>query len=331
MEGANPNFEDLALIALAEYALGETSRTFLQHSDTVSYKVENAAGEAYLLRLHVPVTEAMGSHGASFAAMTSEMLWLEALCQDTDLELQQPIRNQLGALVTQIQAEENSKQINCTLLRWLPGERYHRELETEDTARQIGHILGTLHNHTEHWKIPNSFTRPRRDRTYFAKVLEGIYPAVKDGRISREDFSTLGRSIAKLVEMMPNPEERQGLWGLLHGDAHKGNMLFQDGQIHLIDFSFCSFGNYLFDLGVCLSDMKPILHPAFLEGYENLRSLADGYQRMVEGFFVGSIVGTFSFWVPNPQAQEALAKRLPMITRKYAKKFNRNEPFWFID
>jgi Ser/Thr protein kinase RdoA (MazF antagonist) len=124
-------------------------------------------------------------------------------------------------------------------------------------------------------------------------------------------------------------EDRQ-THGILHADAHKGNMLYDDDQMRLIDFSFCAFGHYLFDLGICLSDTRQELHGDFLEGYQGLRALPDGYQAWIEGFFVGSMVGTFSFWIANPRAQELLANKVPQIARDYASRFNRGECFWFV-
>jgi hypothetical protein len=85
----------------------------------------------------------------------------------------------------------------------------------------------------------------------------------------------------------------------------------------------------MFDLGICLSDMKEELHKFCLQGYRNLRGLPENYQRLIEGFFLGSIVGTFSFWVDNPNAQEILARKVPQMTRDYAVKFNQNEHFLF--
>jgi hypothetical protein len=50
---------------------------------------------------------------------------------------------------------------------------------------------------------------------------------------------------------------------------------------------------------------------------------------LIEGFFLASIVGTFSFWAANPRAQELLGKKVPQITEDFAVKFNRGERFWF--
>ena len=314
---------------MAEYDLKSHTLEFIRHSDNVTFKVEGPGSGPYLLRIHVPVTRAMGAHGADSAAVTSELLWLGALSRDTDLVLQKPVRNRAGALVTQVPAENAVQPINCTLMHWVDGQPYHRDLQTERTAHQIGEIFAKLHIHASGWEIPRGFKRPKRDIAYFEGVLSGIHPALSDGRVNPSDFAQYETSIALLTEMLRSVDENRGTHGIMHADGHKGNMLYHDGQIRLIDFSFCAFGDFMFDLGVCFSDMKESLHPAFLDGYQSLRALPEDHQRLIEGFFVGSMVGTFSFWVANPRAQELLATKFPQIARDYAGKFNRGENFWF--
>jgi Ser/Thr protein kinase RdoA (MazF antagonist) len=322
-------WDKLARRAMAEYGISNCALTFIRHSDTVTFNVAVSTSDAYLLRIHVPVSRAMGPHGADATAVNSELLWIEALSQDTDLVLQKPVRNRAGALVTQVPVEDTAPPVNCTLLGWVEGQSYHRDLESEHTAYQIGEILATLHNHASHWEIPGGFNRPKRDIAYFDGVLKGIQPAVTDGRIHRSDYAEFEVSIELLTDMLRSLDIDRQTDGIMHADTHKGNMLYHDGEIRLIDFSFCAFGNYMFDLGVCFSDMKPSLHQAFLEGYQSLRALPDDCRRLIEGFFVGSVVGTFSYWVANPLAQEILATKVPQIARDYAAKFNRGEFFWF--
>lgn len=280
-------------------------------------------------QIHIPASSAMGTHGSDSNQVESELLWLEALSQDTDLVLQKPARNRARSLVTQVLAENSTVPVNCTLMRWLDGHPYHRELESEQTASQIGKILGRLHIHASQWEIPESFNRPKRDSGYFERALRGIQPALKDGRISPSDYYEFDASIALLTETLRSLDENRQTHGIMHADTHKGNMLYYEGKIRLIDFSFCAFGNFMFDVGICFSDMKERLHQAFLEGYQSLRPLPDDHQRLIEGFFVGSMVGTFSHWVTNPHAQEILATKTAQIAREYAAKFNRGEPFWF--
>jgi len=329
MEEKQFYFNDVAKDALVEYGLKGYTPIFIRHSDNVTFKVEAPGLGAYLLRIHVPVTRAMGSHGADSGAVNSELLWLEALSRDTDLVLQRPVRNQAGAMVTQVPGENSASPVNCTLLRWVDGQPYLRDMETEQTAYQIGEILAKLHVHASQWEIPEGFIRPKRDIGYFERVLRILRLAVEDGRVSLSDYSEFEISTVLLSEILRSLDENRQTYGIMHADTHKGNMLYHDGKIRFIDFSFCAFGNFMFDLGICFSDMRENLRRAFLEGYQSLRALPDDHQRLIEGFFVGSMVGTFSYWLENPLAQEILRRKVPQIAREYAVKFNRGERFWF--
>ena len=64
----------MARAALRAYALPATRLVVLRHEHNTTSRVETAAGEHYVLRLHRP-----GQH--SPRAVRSETLWLEALCR----------------------------------------------------------------------------------------------------------------------------------------------------------------------------------------------------------------------------------------------------------
>jgi Ser/Thr protein kinase RdoA (MazF antagonist) len=322
MEQSLAFFTQIAQRALDEYDLVAPEITFIQRSENVTFKVNTPSGTDYLLRIHVPLTSAMGKHGKDPTAIRSEMLWLDALRRN-NMPVQRPIRNRTGHMVTSLDG------LNCSLLEWLEGEIYTREMETEDTAAQIGLLAGKLHLHSSRWRIPHGFTRPARNEAYFDEMLATLSRATDDGRIAYRDFKTLETSVNLLKNLMAGIRKTRRSNGLLHGDLHKGNMLYHNGEIKLIDFSFASMGNYMFDLGICLSDMRAGLRPIFLVNYDRLFPLPRNYPRLIEGFFVGSFVGTFAHWVDNPDAQEILVQRVPYIASEYAARFNRDERFWF--
>ena len=87
-------------------------------------------------------------------------------------------------------------------MRWLDGLPYHRDLESEVTARHIGELIATLHNHAAQWEIPGKFKRPRRNAEYFERSLRTIHVAMKDGRISASDYAELEASITLLIEIL---------------------------------------------------------------------------------------------------------------------------------
>ena len=325
-------FLEIARRVLPAYGLERCRLEFIQHSDTVTYKVvDSPDGQVYLLRLHVPVTTAMGSHGENLDALRSELVWLEALKRDTDLILQQPVRSQAGELVYTLFDDQFSKPVHATMLTWLEGDPYRRELENKDMARQMGVILAKLHLQASHWHPPEWFSRPYRDAAYFESMLQGLRPLVMAGRVRPADFTELEHSIRILQSSMCSLGNDPQRCGIMHADAHKGNLLIQNGQVRLIDFSFCAIGDYLFDLSIALGDLRPELHADFWAGYKSLRTPPHDYQPLVEAFFVGMMVGHFYYLASKPETQAILNRRVPQIAQEYAARLNRGESFWFSE
>jgi Ser/Thr protein kinase RdoA (MazF antagonist) len=321
-------FTEIAQKALVEFNLADAPLTYLQHSENVTFKVEPKGSGARLLRLHIPIVPAMGEHGADPKIVKSEMLWLEALRRKTDLPVQRPIRNRRGHLVTLLTLDR-PPVINCTMLEWLEGEAHQPGFENEETATQIGIIVGKLHQFASQWYLPAGFTRPRHDIAYFEQAFKALAPAVKDGRITSQDYRYLETSLGLLTSMMQSLPRTHLTDGILHGDLRQVNFLYNRGEIRLIDFSSCCTGSFMLDLSICLADMNSTLRPFFLKGYRKFIPLPFNYSFLIEALFIGSMLGTFSFWLDNPEAQEMLVNKVPQIAQDYAARFNRNEHFWF--
>jgi Ser/Thr protein kinase RdoA (MazF antagonist) len=250
------------------------------------------------------------------------MLWLEEL-RRARFPVPVPVKTLSKDYVA------NMNGVNVTLLKWLDGEFLTREQENEDTAAQMGGLVGRLHQHAYQWIFPKGFTRPRRDARYFENAMLSLWPAVEDGRISAQDYKALQTSITWLTGEIRNQSQTRATSGLLHGDLHRGNFLLYRGKIRLIDFSMSGFGHYAYDLGTCLSNVRTSFHPIFLEHYQRYFSMPKGQERLIQAYFLGSSVVTFSLWISDADSQETLVQRVPIIAQEYAARFNRDEPFWF--
>jgi Ser/Thr protein kinase RdoA (MazF antagonist) len=324
--GIDPRISKIVSKTLGKYELDVEDVTFIQHSENITFRV-TTPGKSFLLRLHLPLTSGLGSHGANPEVIRSEMLWLNSL-QRNKLPVPHPVRNRAGGFITKVTGADR-KPVNGTVLEWLEGELYTRELETEDTVAQIGMLAGKIHSHSSRWQLPPPFERPTYNANYFTRIVDSLKPAVDDGRIDYNDFKILHTSIQDLSRILQPIRKTRKSFGLIHGDLHRGNFIHHDGEISLIDFSLCAFGYYMYDLGTCLSNIQPSLHSIFLSNYSRFFPLPKNYERLIEGFFIASYAVTFSFWMDNPEAQEALVQRVPYIAREYASKFIRDERFWF--
>jgi Ser/Thr protein kinase RdoA (MazF antagonist) len=307
--------------ALELYAIQPEKVTFLQHSENITFRVDAKEG-IFLLRLHTPATLAFGGHGSDQAAVNSEMVWLEAL-RKARFPVPPPMQTRAGEYTASVDG------INISLLIWQEGQQLTRELESEETAAQIGALVGRLHQQSLRWKPPRGFTRPRRDAAYFENAMLALWPAVEDGRIAAQDYKTIQSSISWLSGEIRSLGLARNFYGLLHGDLHRGNFLIHRGKIKIIDFSMSAFGHFAYDLGTCLSNVRTAYHPIFLERYQHYCALPADHQRLIEAYFLGSYVVTFSLWISDAGSQETLVQRVPLIASEYAARFNREEHFWF--
>lgn len=312
---------ETAYEALWHYPIQPALVTFLQHSENVTFHVECRGGD-FLLRLHSPRSESFGKEGSGRQVVHSEMLWLEAL-RAQGLPVPAPIKNKAGEYVSQVAG------LNATLLGWQEGSLLTREMESEETAAQIGELVGRIHAHASQWQVPGGFLRPQRDAAYFQNALLSLRPAIQDGRISYPDYQLLETSLELLGEETRHMPRAPQTWGLLHGDLHRGNFLLHQGQIRLIDFSMCAFGHFAYDLATCLSNARAVFRPVILENYAQFFPLPPGHESLLEGYFLASYIATFSLWVSDAKSQETFIQRVSYIAREYAARFNRGERFWF--
>src|SRR5215813_4138372 len=81
--------------ALERYRLDVVDRRLLAHTHNTTYRLTLRDGSRAVLKIRCSANNEM-------ARQRSEMQWLEALSQQTDLLVPRPIRNRAGELVTAV-------------------------------------------------------------------------------------------------------------------------------------------------------------------------------------------------------------------------------------
>jgi Ser/Thr protein kinase RdoA (MazF antagonist) len=282
--------------------LGDARLTLLRHEQNVTYRVDSRGGR-YVLRISRP-----DLHGAD--TIGSEMAWLAALAADTPLRIPAPVAASDGTLVVQGTHPGVPEPRPCVLLNWLDGRFRNRGL-TPDHLGRIGAVMAALHVHADGWPPPEDFVRPRVDTlTTAAKraslggtaaVREsGLIPSLADGEratalvrdlVSIADAGVFADALDLVRSTTAVLGARQGTSGLIHGDLHQENVLFDDASVGVIDFDDCGWGFFLYDLAVPLSEVTlrpayPDMRRALLEAYARRRSLPDDAGTHVDAFIV---------------------------------------------
>lgn len=280
-------YRQLAQAALAEYGILNARLVFIRDAGNITFRVDpldqtrfKDESECYyrnhcVLRIHEPGYQ-------TDVAITSELEWLCALRRDTNLAVPEPVRTLDGELSVAVQVSGVPERRRCSLLRWMKGRMLTKGLRPRH-FRATGRLMAGLHQHAAHWQLPAGFTRPRYDwnglfgDNDFIKVPFGdVWTSIPKDYY--ESFEIVTTAVRQVMDKFGQGAEA---FGLIHADIGIGaNILFEAGEARAIDFDDCTFGYWMFDFGVALSEVYtekafPEFRDAMLEGYTEFRPMPE--------------------------------------------------------
>lgn len=314
-----------AQAALQQYPFKEYSLNFLGHSDNLTFQVDQAGGPAYLLRLHDPVAQTYQGVRQLPDVIAGELAWLEALLAEGGFVVQRPVRTAGGELIGSVEVDSGAT-VPVTLLTWLDGAHFTpSDPGATILIERFGELVARLHDFSSRW-VPLLYIRPSYNldhfRRIFARLLHGVDLGIFPEPVYRILRAATQAILAEIESLPVDPLH----WGLIHADLHVGNFLVHDGEISPIDFSFCGYGHYLFDLSIPLvGGLNAALRPLFLSGYRRLRPLPESSLRAVEAYALAGRISYYAHQIDNPTEQAWLNTRIPRLAETICQRFIRGE------
>lgn len=286
----------LGLNALAAYEVGKPRMTPLRHEDNTTFRLHVENGEQYMLRIH--------RHPKKTPEMVrSEMMWLDALREEGELVVPVPVPTRDGDLLTIAAADGVPEPRVCVLFRWVPGRFFDESLRPIH-LKKVGALMAHLQQHGANFTPSDGFVRGRLD--HLCGKPDGISESLARQRVdnpedeaaairlvsevcSPEDGALIRAYIEKVRAVQRSIGYGPDDFGLIHGDLHQENYLFDRGQAQAIDFDDCGYGHYLYDIGVTLNnvhwhDDASELRQAFLAGYRSVRPLSLEHEAHIDLF-----------------------------------------------
>ncbi len=242
-----------------------------------------------------------------------EISWLEALAQQTDLVIPEPIAARDGSTIQELPDKLHDTDC-CVLLKWVPGKHFYKEF-TSSHLFQVGRFAGELHNQSEHYVRQVNFPENR----------SACYPELENWMkkecphpewFSAEDCQILAIAAARLHQALDNIGRNPTQYGLIHGDLHVANILIHSGEAGVIDFSDCGWGHHMFEIAAILMYLKyPMmgnvagdvpyneLFSGLMKGYASVRNLPENWEQTLDDFILMRIFVTLDWMVgywPKP-------------------------------
>jgi Ser/Thr protein kinase RdoA (MazF antagonist) len=255
----------LALAALEAYDLDVTGLRLIDDGWNCVFRVETPGGPL-ALRVTRPTP------GREVASVHSEVAFMVALSEATDIHVPRVIPNRAGDLVTMADAHGVPEPRACVVFGWLGG-RLLGEQVTSRRWHDLGDLMGRMHRFAEEWTPPDGFAAPAYD-----SVLPSREPLVmfEPGRADLHGASHLLQEAyhrtAERIRALDHEQPRI----VVHGDLHAWNVKVRHGVLSPLDFEDLLFAVPVLDVATSLYYVRDrpdylSLAVAFRAGYEQHR------------------------------------------------------------
>lgn len=244
------------------------------HSENRIFRVRDAEGGRFILRLHRP-----GYHNA--IEVQSELAWIGALRRDSGLLVPEVVPTRDGQSIARLGlAGEPSPRLAVLFVENEGEQPDETDPHLSEIFEALGGVAARCHLHVQTWQKPDGFLRP--DWTIAGMIgRRGIWGDWRAARgLSDKDAALLMQAEARLLAQFDAYGMAPDRYGLIHNDLRPSNFLWHDGRLRLIDFDDCGFGWFIADFAASVSWFEtdprvPELFANWRKGYERHRSLAE--------------------------------------------------------
>jgi Ser/Thr protein kinase RdoA (MazF antagonist) len=302
-------FADAAEQVLPHFGFSHFDVTPLSYAGNAVFAVDSRRGP-YVLRIHSP------QHPPP-VQINSEMCWLADLYAQTPLCVPQPLAVEEGVWLAWAEVNGLPDALPCVVLSWLEGVTVPIEHMTPALAIQVGNFLARLHLFSLQYRPPPDFERPSLDWEGLFGA-DSLYDPGEDSHILTSDLIAVMDTVAGRVRSaMQALDIDETSFGLIHGDFIHKNYFFQDAQVCAVDFEYCAFGYYLYDLAPVLLGWSPLptyesLKVALWQGYTALRPQPEAYRDLLEIFVAGRHAASCR-WIASNLHNPRIRARAPEI------------------
>lgn len=245
-------WQQLASEALTRWELGARTISWLGYGSNAVFKVKSDAGD-YVLRLQP-------AWRVTTAQAQSELAWLRAIRQASDLQAPFPVAVHAkngAALLVEVahpQLPPPHSALAC-LFAFIHGEsKPATDLQCAD-VQAIGRYLAQLHTLAQ--------VNPRADFDRPRLAAQGLfgddspYAAQREPQMLTIAQREVCEAVARAVEDATSQlHRRDAAFGLIHADLLAKNILFTKTGIAALDFEYCAWGCFLYDLAPLLWQLK---------------------------------------------------------------------------
>jgi len=288
--------------ALKAWGLESSKRELVSISENIVFRIDTCNGKALRLCLH-------RSWYHNLEELDSERIWTRAL-RDYGISTPIPVPALNGSDYVPVRDALTGEIRYASMNEWVEGETMHDVIMRSDNFaicfKQLGKMAAQVHNQASQWEAPARFRRHSLD----ADGLMGASPwwgrfweAPKLTDNERLRFKHLRETIhGRLSELDKHPDT----YTMIHADLAPGNLVINEGNLHIIDFDDAAFGWHMYELATGVYPYQE--HPRFseiisavFEGYRELRHLSAASASLLKTFMLIRALSLIGWRAARPE------------------------------
>jgi Ser/Thr protein kinase RdoA (MazF antagonist) len=273
----------LAQRVLTRYPYVVREVTHLATHSNVLYRVVTKSGEQMVLRVGTP-------HANSRSNIEIEVCWLDAIRQETSLDVVKPLPTAAGDLIVDEFDESIEKERSCVLFSWIPGQPMADGSGTF-AYRQLGAMCAALQEQGRRWTPSEQAVLRKWDEVFYYE--QTFDPVIIDNPLFGHLFDTPRRSaIGKATELAQQVIDEAYVTArpqVVHGDLHEWNVHLAGSRLYAFDFEDVMLALPSQDAAICLyssrnSEIASDIRAAFRRGFESISPWPVADDRQLDGF-----------------------------------------------
>jgi Ser/Thr protein kinase RdoA (MazF antagonist) len=313
--GRDRRLRQLALNALRDYPIDVQDITLIANEWNCVFRVDAKDGAKYAMRVCVP--------HYTLEQTRSEMTWMTAIRNDTNIPVPKPLKTRARDLVTVATAEGVPEPRQCVIFSWLNGATLNHL--TPELAFHWGVLSARLHQHALTFTPPPEFTRPVYDKIFpfndeRAVMFDDAFQHVMTNPVLfRRALDHVQAEIDRLFA------DKSGL-RVIHCDLHQWNVMQYRKRLSVIDFEDVVWGYPVQDVGASLHYVHehkdyPAIRSAFKAGYCSQSDWIEHYDGQLDTMMIARALYLYNLNLDI--AEPADAGRLPSLTAYMEKRLVR--------
>lgn len=244
------------------------------------FRLDAVDGQKYVMRVVLP------GNGHPLENINSEMEFLNALKQASDINAPVPVPTKSGTWLTTVSDQAVPEARHCVIFSWLSGVDLDKRFSPQSWEK-FGRLFACLHQFATTFQPSQEFSINTSDEIF---PYEGDFVLLDDENrqfFSLEDSNLLKMAIERVRSEIDQLHSNKSAIRVTHGDLHQWNVQISRGKLSLIDFEDMMWAHPIQDIATTFyytrsAENYETLLFSFKKGYETITPFPESYEKQLE-------------------------------------------------